>query len=263
MFESTFNYYADKLINNSFLVINGHKYNIMEIEFYLTCKDHPDPFTHQDKDQSIPNKWYFHKKGKTYKQGTYKGLDITFRPSHLSPNEKCYGGILIRSIYNISNKKFIEGPCNVVDHILNMCQYDSIHNFVNNNDKLDINDTFSQLHILPRKRSIIPLYNSPRVGLTLKQLNNLRVVYIMKNYRYMIEPQVFKKNRALIALQLYEENTDISTISKCMNMPEKRIHNYIATYKLGTLENPDKYGGKNLKADELIKLMASCTKYNQ
>jgi hypothetical protein len=261
MFESIFDYYADKFINKSKLVINNHKHQIMEIEFYLTCTDHPDPFTHQSEDQSIPDKWYFHKKGGTYKQGTYKGLDITFRPSHLSPDDTCYGGILIRSIYDIDNNKFIEGPCNVVDHILNICNYTSINNFVTNNATLNVNDTLSQLYILPCSRNIVPLYNSPRVGLTLKQFNNLRAIYIMKNYRYMIQPHLFKKNRNLITMQLYEENTDISTISNCMNMPESRINGYINIYKSGIEENPEKYGGNNLKADDLIKLMASCRKH--
>lgn len=60
--------------------------------------------------------WYFHKFGKSYKSGTYKGLDITFGKGSIA-----HGGILIRAISQLDPppvNEFIEGPCNCVNKIL-------------------------------------------------------------------------------------------------------------------------------------------------
>lgn len=77
-FPETFALIADKILNETQLSANGKRYRINEIEFYLTGKAHPDPFTHQDKQQLTSCQWYFHKHGAKYRDGNYKGLDITF-----------------------------------------------------------------------------------------------------------------------------------------------------------------------------------------
>lgn len=69
----------------------------------------------------MAGKWYFHRFGKTYKVGTYKGMDLTF-----GKGDKAYGGILIRAISSVGAtdgkhlppNEFIEGPCNTVNKIL-------------------------------------------------------------------------------------------------------------------------------------------------
>jgi hypothetical protein len=99
---------ANDIINHTVLIVNKKPIQICEIEFYLHCSGHEDPFVHKDNHQSIPNKWYFHRTGNSYKSGTYKGLDITFRPyktQYIKP-QKIYGGILIRSI-ELPDKTFI------------------------------------------------------------------------------------------------------------------------------------------------------------
>lgn len=48
----------------------------------------------------------------SFKCGTYKGMDITFG------NKNIYGGILIRSIMDLNDGKYIEGPCNSVSKLL-------------------------------------------------------------------------------------------------------------------------------------------------
>lgn len=37
---------ADTLLNRLVLVINEQPYRLLEIEFYVTMKSHPDPYTH-------------------------------------------------------------------------------------------------------------------------------------------------------------------------------------------------------------------------
>ncbi len=76
-------------MNEYLLTVNGdYKYRISEIEFYYNdlvdgkkgaAAIHPDTFTHGDEMQRLSGQWYFHKmNGKSYKVGTYKGLDLAF-----------------------------------------------------------------------------------------------------------------------------------------------------------------------------------------
>src|SRR5271155_2214746 len=93
---------ADLLLNKTLLSTKDNTYRICEIEFYLYDDEHKDEYTHKNDDQSKYGKFYFHKyKNGTYKSGTYKGMDITLG------QEDTYCGILIRSVYNIENKKMI------------------------------------------------------------------------------------------------------------------------------------------------------------
>jgi hypothetical protein len=60
---------ANYLLNEVTLIANGKKHRLVELEFYLTCKSHPDPYTHCDDVQKTTANWYFHKTGKSYRGG--------------------------------------------------------------------------------------------------------------------------------------------------------------------------------------------------
>lgn len=64
-----------------------------------------------------PTKW------KSFKGVTFKGLDITF-------GKEIYGGMIIRAIQSDDNKIYIDGPCNVVNHILKLTNKISIYDLV-------------------------------------------------------------------------------------------------------------------------------------
>src|SRR5579883_1075751 len=144
--------------------------------------------------------WYFHKQnGKSYKNGSFKGLDIS------CGHGENYGGILIRSISEVSNsikeENLIEGPSKTVDKILELCKVNHIKDLV---DLLPNNIfTKSILYLQPIEelKDIKQIENniliSPRVGLTLKKTKNLE--YIMKPYRFLNCKQI-KKAQCLIAL---------------------------------------------------------------
>lgn len=101
---------AASLLFRTALLVNGTKFRITEIEFYLDG----DPYTHADSQQiNTTGAWYFHRaNGKTFKGGTFKGLDLTCRP----PGKA--GGVLIRAIAAEDGGEVVEGPCKVVDRIL-------------------------------------------------------------------------------------------------------------------------------------------------
>eukprot|EP00438_Fugacium_kawagutii_P019613 Skav232786 [mRNA] locus=scaffold614:202164:202508:- [translate_table: standard] len=59
--------------------------------------------------------WYFHKKGGTYKSGSFKGMDLACGDKE----GNVFAGLLLRAVIDPSDK-LIEGPCLVVDKILEL-----------------------------------------------------------------------------------------------------------------------------------------------
>ena len=68
--------------------------------------------------QATCGKWYFHKKGGTYKSGSFKGMDLACGDKE----SNVFAGLLLRAIID-SSEKLIEGPCLVVDKILELNSY--------------------------------------------------------------------------------------------------------------------------------------------
>lgn len=181
---------ADILLNHCCLTVNKTKYRLMEIEFYLKCEAHPDPYTHCDPDQLLMHTFYFHKfKTGTYKAGTFKGMDITFGDH----NANAYFGILIRTIENITTGEVIEGPCNVVNRILTEYEEPDLISFTNGqilnifeNDKNFILGISKNLN----KREI---FYGPRIGLSSKFME-----YHKKLYRFVSNKDKIKKKKTTL-----------------------------------------------------------------
>ncbi len=178
---------ADILLNQTYLKINDHSYRLVEIEFYLKNIYHPDLYVHSNPEQLLKNKFYFHRFGNgTYKAGTFKGMDITFGDT----DTDTYFGILIRAILDTETDKLIEGPCNVVNHILSKYDCDSIMALTKNSalsiqkNKLDF--------VLRRTAQFVPepLYVGPRIGLSEKY-----EVFQTQPYRYVIFRNRIKKQK--------------------------------------------------------------------
>lgn len=88
---------ACELMNNYAIKTNDSEYRIIEIEFYWNSPNHKDASTYQRKYVDPKNgDWFFH----------YSGVDIALK----NEANGGYGGILIRSIYSITEKKAFKGP---------------------------------------------------------------------------------------------------------------------------------------------------------
>ena len=187
---------ADNLINYSVIEVNGFQYRIIEVEFYLKSINHNDEYTHCDPDQLKSHSFYFHKhKTGTYKNGTFKGMDITLGDAAT----KTYFGILIRSIKTLmddENKKIIEGPCNVVNRILSDYDSTSITEFVNGSP-MNIFDNEQKFTIKNFNHDVKSLYNAPRIGLSMKY-----PLYQDRKYRYVLDWKYIKKQRKSIMKNL-------------------------------------------------------------
>eukprot|EP00744_Colponema_vietnamica_P015710 GILI01022030.1.p1 GENE.GILI01022030.1~~GILI01022030.1.p1 ORF type:complete len:459 (+),score=66.74 GILI01022030.1:73-1449(+) len=118
-------------------------FDLVEVEAYVIGPNHNDTFTHTDPQQGVFGTYYFHRMGpgKSYKGGSFKGMDITIGNSlvqpasvgkHASSGSKWshpapfYGGYLVRSLRNTSTGDVIEGPSLVVDTLLAATQKSSI-----------------------------------------------------------------------------------------------------------------------------------------
>ncbi len=194
----------------------GVHHRIVEIEFYGTWdaqvhfvggnrferqwEGHNDPFTHRHIEQAAPGRFYFHRSGPTLRTGTYKGLDITFKPNWIGP-ALSFCGILIRSL-RAPDGTLIEGSCTCVNTLLATANM-GLHQFVGvNGGRVD--DPANLLQIVHVGRNV-PIIRSPRVGLTMKRAGvdvaTLHIDYIMKAYRYHTTAAL-KKNACLIALTI-------------------------------------------------------------
>lgn len=198
------------------------KYRIAEVEFYFNDKNvHPDTFTHGDDLQSKIGMWYFHRFGKAYKAGTYKGLDLSF-----GKGEKAFGGILIRAISSLGatgNKhlppnEFIEGPCNSVTRILEhnsegAVQLKEVKDFVVlQGFKLEALEKNSRLNLTHKSEKEnepflkhfdnLKVWRCPRVGLTLKRFDEPKCRFWMADYRFLIYPEKHKKMNNFIIMSM-------------------------------------------------------------
>lgn len=169
---------ADKLLNETVLMINSQAYRICEIEFYLYNEAHPDEYVHRHVDQATYGCWYFHKYNTgTYKNGTYKGMDIS-----IGGSDGGKGGILIRSIYDPYEGKMIEGPCRCVNFILEKYGVNSINELVGEGGLLSVVNNDRGFHVCDASNDDKePLRWGPRIGLSEKYPE-----YRQKRYRYVV-----------------------------------------------------------------------------
>lgn len=248
---------ADQILNQSQLVIANQKHRIAEIEFYLHCQEHLDVFTHRSKEQSTHYQWYFHKKGGTYKSGTFKGLDITFQPDDekIVKGQTIYGGILIRSILK-PDGSVLEGPCNVVNYILNLTQHDHIRDLVASCDDLNVDNVSNCFYLAKMEKLcyVDHIYSSPRVGLTLKNYQPGREKYLMARYRYLIFPEKYKKNRNLIALSLWIDCHNDDQVIEETRMKPTQFQNIKTLFQNGHNNKLSDYVNCNLSASQLVEL---------
>lgn len=183
---------SEILLNHCYLKINNQKYRLVEIEYYLYSKSHLDSYTHCDPDQLLMHCFYFHKFSTgTYKSGTFKGMDLTFG----NHDKKAYFGILIRSIENIETGKLTEGPCNVVNKILQIYECESIMDFTNGNNLNIFENDQDFILVVSDELEERQLRYGPRIGLSKKYPE-----YQFRRYRYTSHDGICRAKTSLIPL---------------------------------------------------------------
>ena len=183
---------ACDIINNSQIQVAGVNLDIAELEIYYHTKDHPDPYVHQHLDQLTHNCWYFHKQSRSYRGGTFKGLDMTFGDT------KSHGGILIRSV--VHNGNLIEGPCKTVNLILTLLGIERIEQLVPfDGPLLATNSDILKLVVRAEPTSTKTIVSGPRVGLSRKE-ERFGWRYLMIGYRFVDISYAIKKYKFMLNL---------------------------------------------------------------
>lgn len=176
--------FANYILNKTVIICNNVNLRICEIEFYLKSDDHKDPYVHDLAEQHTYSNWYFHRYNNgTYKNGTFKGLDITF-----GDKSKAFG-ILIRSIYHPIDK-IIEGPCKTVNKLLELFEVKSIMDFTDNKTMSIFNDKLKLVEMPDYDTQTI--IRGPRIG-----LSNKNIEYQNKDYRFAIKGMIKKKVKSM------------------------------------------------------------------
>ncbi len=259
LIHENFEQIAEKLLCGTELIIAGSSFSIAEIEFYVYDESHPDIFTHCNKHQRPHLRWYFHRASDgehSYKGGTFKGLDIT------CGHGQTYGGILIRSIIDNSNKTVIDGPCKVVNKILDLTGSTDIKNLVIDKMKNNVSIFSEILHLKTKEVSSHHIFRSPRIGLTLKKSDHLelRKQYIAKLYRFTTHPSKISKGKKMTYLVSVNQNSDNITISEfgCKQSQIDNDRQLIEKIKASPIDF-SKYMGIDLDDSKRVELLFSQT----
>jgi len=246
-----FNALAQRLLNESALIIGGVAHQLVEIECYYHGSEHCDPFAHCDPMQEQSRRWYFHRVGGSYRGGSFKGLDISFGTS-----QGDFGGILIRTLTD-PRGKHINGCSLCVDHMLTTTGHDHVASLDRAVHGRDVADTESILHLraldVPRQDTVIA---TARVGLTLKRAhaNPEMPRYIMRRYRFLTDPTI-KKGKVHTIIALHQQGMGVETLSVHTRSPRKSIARYIEAYREGLSEcGFERYHGLALKTQDLCRL---------
>lgn len=217
---SNFQALANQLLNRSSLFVFGNECRIAEIEFYLNTSLHPDPFVHSRPEQERSCTWYLHKRGKSFRNGTFKGLDLAFG------GPKQFAGVLIRSIV-LPDGQLVSGSCLVVESILRSASIDSLES-LNQSIEGSVFGEINPLRILLDRNDCRVIHPSRRVGLGLKNSEDENVeAFRTAQYRFLTEPRDIKKGRKELILSMLENGMPASEIQCLTNSPSKSIERHM------------------------------------
>ncbi|KAK0549171.1 hypothetical protein OC846_004191 [Tilletia horrida] len=237
------------------------RFVLSDVEFYHFAPDsnHPDPFAHAHDSQVHSGTWYFHAAGSGdgFKEGSYKGLDVTFGAA------QSRSGILIRRMAEVkqgARGPVIDGPSLLCDAVLaplgfskvrdlvvwlrshpSGCGLDAFHpqsplrlelptdpplpNPIGTSQSAALTPKLASLDTLDLKQ----IWACPRHGLSLRKATHvdqahlrLRLEYVAKPYRFLsARPKNGAINLAYGILQdLLDEHGDVAS-SSASSTPDK------------------------------------------
>lgn len=243
---------ARYLQNYTVLMVKGRPYRLCELEAYLKSPEHDDPFVHAAEEQSRFAHWYFHKRGTGYKEGTRKGLDITFGQPGLF-----HGGLLVRAVGALDEAgHYIDGPSLVVDEILRAFKVGKVADLARVFIKRLTREESPDLYLVS-KPDLHPgeWCAGPRVGLTLKSKNfEARRSFIDRPYRFHICPDQTAHEQSLLFLSLIAQGWSGGQARLLMNMSQSACQRALIAYRKGTLLEPREYADRKLTRSELCEL---------
>jgi hypothetical protein len=254
--DAWFDRLAHYLLNGCRLVANGQPYRLIEVEVYYHGTGHEDPFVHCDPLQLENGLWYFHRTRGTYREGSFKGLDLTFGDG------EAFGGVLFRGLQTPCGS-VVDGPSLLVDTLLqatNSPRIADLDNAIAGQSAWDVHNVL-RLQSLPGSQSF-RIFRTARVGLTLKRATpgDGRESYLLRRYRYLSEPRQTAKGKVLLTLALLQEGHDLDSIAELTGCPLAVLRRYQAEFTIGQAERDyTPYYGRDLTAAEWCRLHGLAT----
>ena len=204
------------------------------------------------------NIWYFHRiNGKGYKGGSFKGMDLSIG------QQSAHAGILIRSVQKVEDEEDNTcGPCKTVELILSKNNQNDISSFV---EKFGIEIFEGENAGLYLKKEALPklqVYCGPRVGLSLKREHVNPELFIMRNYRFVVNPKNVSKHKNLLAVSLHAmKGMNAAEISKLINSNKSSVSNWISLVEEGKKKKTSDFKGKQISPKLACELYGCCLKY--
>jgi 3-methyladenine DNA glycosylase Mpg len=236
---------AGILLKDVRLVVFGAPCRILEIELYLHADQHRDPFTHRHAVQQSFGRWYVHRSGQGYRNGSFKGLDVTIG------SDGHFGGLLIRSIRTAEGAT-INGPCVTVDHLLKSGGLHGPRDLDVTVGSKDVWDSDNPVRLERGASLDAEVYRSARVGLTLKKClpHDQPDKFILRNYRFLVEPRTIRKGTPHLVAALLGQGVAVQQIHRVTGCPVKTIQGYANWMREGEhLSIADFYGNAMETAD--------------
>lgn len=259
-YAGAFRAIAELLLGRATLYAAGRPHRFTELEMYWSGFSHVDPFTHGDPLQQQRGAWYFHRSGQSYRGGTYKGLDVAFG----CPG--AYGGVLVRGIERQGDPpRLLDGPCVVVDHLLEVTASGSIDELVRRGavsiEEPDTGpDRRSPLHVVldaePERAAAV--YATPRIGLTLRKGDTAaRRRYLARPYRFLSEPAKIRKGRPHLVTALHREGRSPAEIASLTGTRRAVVEGYVAAFEAGRRRGAAEPGADRTP-EEICALLGAC-----
>lgn len=244
--ESWFGSLAEQLILRSSLVVRDVSYRILEVEFYYYSEIHRDPFCRRTEGQLDVGKWRFHRKGATYREGNYRGLDIAF-------GTNAYGSILLRTIKK--GDQVIEGPCLVVNEILATWGVDSVTELVADPNFRE--DVFKgSLRLVREAHSSATVYSAARYGLVAKGSSYLP--FFIAPYRYAIMLHKIKKGIQNFVLEMFANGYSLAEIGLITGCNHVIYNGWILSFIEGYRKNEEPVFAQRLSIADAARAYGYC-----
>jgi hypothetical protein len=249
---------AERLLNGSRLHIAGVPHRITEIEFYdFDPPVHPDPFTHRDPIEQECGRWYFHRTGGVYRNGSFKGFDLTFGDG------TSRAGILIRGL-ETPQGQLIDGPSLCVDHLLKTTHNNTVRALDFAIGQRVAWDADNPLFLADSPQANSKIYRCGRVGLSLKRSKSVEATsFILRPYRYLTEPRRIAKGKAYLILALHAQGMSADEIRELTGGTRASMTRYLADFASGGDETDfQRYFGQNLTPADLCRLHGTWHKHH-
>jgi len=250
---------ADYLLNHSILLCGAKMYRLVELEFYMVSDFHQDCYTHRAPEQKENLVWYFHR--------VVPGIDLTFGGGEIQ-----FGGVLLRSVEDLSDGSLIEGTSNVLGLACrnNGCSskeglvlqlapglaavqddrkledFTPMHEAQTSGSRVLPPKVKAQLSLIHDRSGLLSaktMYSCPRVSLGVKNTAGLaKYQLLMAHYRFLTELRHIKAGKPNIVLGLRRllgwTADDIADATGCKL---ETVEKYIALLATPTDRTMDKF----------------------